>query len=266
MKNAARLIASAAAVALFFGSGAAALRQSAPAARWVTAWSASQQALGTVALTNATVRMIARVTVPGEAVRIRIDNAFGTAPLVIGRHTSGNGFRREPCRRIEPADPLQQGRKRDSACRWQPDKRSGFDESSEAAGSGSEYLFLRRISGRANTQAPIDLLFDGNGSGDASGNEMAAPFTVTTTAMFWLKSIDVSSSTSTGSIVAFGDSITDGTCYDRRARPMGRCFSRPAVPRAAGRGKEGMHKAINEGIGGNTITREKLQPAGQSRA
>ena len=30
--------------------------------------------------------------------------------------------------------------------------------------------------------------------------------------MFWVKSIDVLSSMSTGAIVAFGDSITDGTC------------------------------------------------------
>src|SRR5262245_15828232 len=85
MKNVARLIASLAAVVLFFGSGSAALRQSPAAARWVTAWSASQQALGTVALTNATVRMIARVTIPGDALRIRIDNTFGAAPLMIGK-------------------------------------------------------------------------------------------------------------------------------------------------------------------------------------
>ena len=51
-----------------------------------------------------------------------------------------------------------------------------------------------------------------NGSGDAAGEEMATRFTLTTTSMFWLKAIDVSSSPSTGSIVAFGDSITDGTC------------------------------------------------------
>lgn len=47
--------------------------------------STSQQTLGATAVSNATVRMIARVTIPGDAVRIRLDNAFGTVPLVIGK-------------------------------------------------------------------------------------------------------------------------------------------------------------------------------------
>jgi lysophospholipase L1-like esterase len=95
---------------------------------------------------------------------------------------------------------------------------------------------------------------------------MAAPFTVTTTSMFWLKAIDVSSSTSTGSVVAFGDSITDGTCstIDAHDRWEDVLAVRLALD-AAGRGKDGSHKAIlNEGIGGNTITREKLRPAPDS--
>src|SRR5213593_4027043 len=52
---------------------------------WVTAWGASQQGLGEAKVTNATVRMIARVTIPGDSVRIRLDNTFGTSPLAIGK-------------------------------------------------------------------------------------------------------------------------------------------------------------------------------------
>src|SRR5438132_14226141 len=52
---------------------------------WVTAWGASQQGLGEAKITNATVRMIARVTIPGDSVRIRLDNTFGTAPVTLGR-------------------------------------------------------------------------------------------------------------------------------------------------------------------------------------
>ena len=53
-------------------------------ATWVTAWSTSQQALGDTNITNATVRIIARVTIPGDGVRIRLDNTFGTAPVTVG--------------------------------------------------------------------------------------------------------------------------------------------------------------------------------------
>jgi len=55
------------------------------AATWITAWGTSQQALADVAITNATVRMIARVTIPGENIRIRLDNAFGSEPVTFGR-------------------------------------------------------------------------------------------------------------------------------------------------------------------------------------
>ena len=63
-------------------SGVAARQRSGD--RWITAWGSSQQELGTTAVTNATVRMIARVTIGGDAVRVRLDNTYGTSPLKIG--------------------------------------------------------------------------------------------------------------------------------------------------------------------------------------
>ena len=87
-----RLLGLAVAVASAWMAGAplpaaAAPREKSPA--WVTAWATSQQGLGPTKISNATVRMIARVTVPGESVRVRLDNTFGTAPVVFGRATIG---------------------------------------------------------------------------------------------------------------------------------------------------------------------------------
>src|SRR5206468_2839595 len=74
---------------LLLGFGASAAPQNrAPAAggtTWVTAWGTSQQVLSDTQITNATVRMIARVTIRGDSVRIRLDNTFGTEPVTIGR-------------------------------------------------------------------------------------------------------------------------------------------------------------------------------------
>src|SRR3984893_9116362 len=56
---------------------------------WITAWATSQQGLGPAKISNATVRMIARVTAPGESVRIRLDNTFGSAPVTFGKATIG---------------------------------------------------------------------------------------------------------------------------------------------------------------------------------
>ena len=49
---------------LLLGSAGAEFQQAEPE-RWVTAWGTSQQALGTTTITDASVRMIARVTIRG---------------------------------------------------------------------------------------------------------------------------------------------------------------------------------------------------------
>ena len=56
---------------------------------FVTAWATSQQGLGQAKISNATVRMIARVTLAGDSVRVRLDNTFGTAPVTFGKATVG---------------------------------------------------------------------------------------------------------------------------------------------------------------------------------
>src|SRR5260370_29976381 len=60
-------------------------------AHWVTAWGTSQQPNVTAAtVSNATVRMIARVALPGDTIRIRLDNTFSSAPVTIGRASVGH--------------------------------------------------------------------------------------------------------------------------------------------------------------------------------
>jgi lysophospholipase L1-like esterase len=113
-----------------------------------------------------------------------------------------------------------------------------------------------------HTGAQATSYLTANRSGDAAADEGSTSFTATTTSTFWLKAIDVSSSASTGSIVAFGDSITDGTCstLDAHDRWEDLLAVRLALD-SAGRGGTGAHKAVvNEGIGGNTIARSNLQP------
>jgi lysophospholipase L1-like esterase len=117
-----------------------------------------------------------------------------------------------------------------------------------------------------HTGAQVTSYVTANGSGDLAADETSKPFTGTTTSTFWLKAIDVASSSATGSIVAFGDSITDGTCstIDAHDRWEDMLAVRLALD-AAGRGRKEAYRAvINEGIGGNTITRDHLQPAPDS--
>jgi lysophospholipase L1-like esterase len=246
--------------ALLIDSGAAALQQRS-AARWITAWAASQNGLGTTAITNATIRMIARVTISGDAVRIRLDNTYGTSPLVIGKAYIGE--------RIQGA-ALAAGSNRQVFFKRAPTvtiPAGGSVESDEVAMKvlAQEDLAVSLYVPDANVRpsqhggAQVTSYVTMNGSGDLASEETAKAFAGTTTSMFWLKAIDVSSSTSTGAIIAFGDSITDGTCSTVDGHD--RWEDLVAVRLALDDNKRGAYKAVvNEGIGGNTITREGIQP------
>jgi lysophospholipase L1-like esterase len=249
------------AATLFLVTGTAAQQQR---ARWITAWGTSQQALGATGVSNATVRMIARVTIAGEAVRIRLDNAYGTSPLSIGKAYVGL--------RIQGA-----------ALATQSNRQVFFNKTAHvtvpAGGSVTSDPVPLRVMAQQDlavslhipgadvrpsqhSAAQVTSYLTANGAGDAAADETAVPFTATTTSTFWVKSVDVLSSMSTGAIVAFGDSITDGTCstLDGHDRWEDVLAMRLAFD-ASSRGSADAHKAVvNEGIGGNTITREKLQP------
>ena len=233
-------------------------------ARWITAWGTSQQALGATGFSNATVRMIARVTIAGEAVRIRLDNAYGASPLSVGQAYVGL--------RIQGA-----------ALATNSNRQVFFDKSAQvtvpAGGSVTSDPVPLRVMAQQDlavslhipgadvrpsqhTAAQVTSYLTANGAGDTTADETAVPFTATTTSTFWVKSVDVLSSMSTGAIVAFGDSITDGTCstVDAHDRWEDVLAMRLAFD-ASSRGSADAHKAVvNEGIGGNTITREHLQP------
>jgi lysophospholipase L1-like esterase len=237
-------------------------------ARWVTAWSTSQQALGEDRITNATVRMIARVTTPGDAVRVRLDNAYGTEPVTIGRAYVGHRVR---------GAALAAGSNR-------PITFSGAPETIVPAGgtvwsdpvpmtvrAQQDLAVSFHIRGNAvrpsqHTNAAVTSYRSADGSGDVSADEAAMRFEMTTTALWWLKAIDVQSA-SAGTIVAFGDSITDGTCstldaHDRWEDVLSvrLGLEHDAAARQARGQREGLKAVINEGIGGNTITREGLTP------
>ncbi|MET0211557.1 MAG: GDSL-type esterase/lipase family protein [Vicinamibacterales bacterium] len=244
-------------------------RPAADDATWVTGWGTSQQALGDSQITNATVRMIARITIPGEGVRIRLDNTFGTEPVKIGRAFVGL--------RIQGA-AVAAGSNR-------PVTFNGLSEVMIPVG-GSTWSDPVRLSVLAQQDLAVSLYIPGSnvrpsqhtgavvtsyrsadGSGDVTVEEGRAPFTSTTTSLWWLKAIDVESISSPGAIVAFGDSITDGTCstldaHDRWEDVLSvRLGLEHDTIALGGRGVGGGLKAVvNEGIGGNTITREGLTP------
>jgi len=251
-------------LALLFDAGIRAQQPAAAAERWVTAWGASQNGAGTNMVSNTTVRMIARVTIAGDAIRVRLDNTFGGSALSIGNAYVGDriqgaavaaGSNRQITFNKSRSVTVPAG----GSVTSDPVRMTVLAQQDLAVS-----LYVRGAGVRPSQHggAQVTSYLAADGAGDVAADETAKPFAATTTSMFWLKAIDVSSSSSTGAVVAFGDSITDGTCttVDAHDRWEDLVAVRLALD-AAGRGNAAAHKAVvNEGIGGNTITREHLQP------
>jgi lysophospholipase L1-like esterase len=240
-------------------SGTAARQRSGE--RWITAWGSSQQELGTTVVTNATVRMIARVTIGGDGVRIRLDNSYGTSPLRIGSAYVGHrvqgaalaaGSNRPILFNQSKAVMVPAG----GSVQSDPVAITVLAQTDLAV---SLYIPDANVRPSQHSSAQVTSYLSRSDSGDHAAAEASTPFTATTTSLFWLKAVEVSSTTSSGAIVAFGDSITDGTCttvdgHDRWEDLL-------AVRLVLNDNGAGAHKAVvNEGIGGNTITRVNIQP------
>jgi lysophospholipase L1-like esterase len=237
-------------------------------AAWVTAWGTSQQVLGDSTISNATVRLIARTSAGGDAVRLRLDNTFGTGPVVIARAYVGH--------RAQGA-ALVAGSNRavtfggGAGATIPPGGTVSSDPVALHVLAQQDLAVSLHLSGSAvrpsqHTNAYVTSYRTPDGSGDATATDGNQPFQMTTTAMWWLKAIDVQTSEAPGAIVAFGDSITDGTCstVDGHDRWVDVLALRLALehdarrqPRAPGSGAPAL---VNEGIGGNTVTREALSP------
>ena len=224
---------------------------------WVTAWATSQQGLGPAKITNATVRLIARVTIPGDSVRIRLDNTFGTAPVTFDKASIGVRVRGAAVAE-GLIKPLTFGGKGTVTI------APGASVESDAVAmrvdalqdvAVSLFVASAEVQPSQHNNAVVTSYLTENGAGDQSGVANAKPFTGQTTSMFWLKSIDVRSAAPATAIVAFGDSITDGTCSTLDAHDR---WEDVVAQRLALQGT--VRAVINEGIGGNTVTRANLDP------
>ena len=235
----------------------------AQAQQWVASWASSHQGPSAEdeTVTNATVRMIARSTVAGDQLRVRLENTFGTAPVAIGAASVG----------------LQNRGAVVVAGSMRPLSFSGSTTVTIAAGDAvmsdpvllpveaeqglavSVYVPGTAVRSSVHGGALTTSYLTEPGAGDRADDEDGAAFTRSTSRMHWLSAIEVFSSSARGAIVALGDSITDGSCatVDGHDRWEDVLYDR-LLERAGGTAGLAM---INAGIGGNTLVREGLDPS-----
>jgi lysophospholipase L1-like esterase len=251
------------AFAFFVGSDASARDR----ASWIAAWGTSQQGLDPAVVTDTTVRMIVRPTLGGSHVRVQLQNTFGTVPLTIDAATiaaRANGallvpgtakaltFGGSPSVSIPAGGAVYSDPVAFEAHAWQDL-------------AVSLYLPGTAVPVSRHSNARKTSFVAPNGSGNQAANESAAAFTGTTTSMWWVANLDVFTSKADGTIVFFGDSITDGTgtTTDGHDRWHDIVVLRMLLD-SKGKTQFG---AVNQGIGGNrvTVTATQGSPAAVQR-
>jgi lysophospholipase L1-like esterase len=218
-------------------------------ANWITAWSTSQQGSSRTAVSNATLRLIARVTLPGDMVRVRLDNVFGTQPatfshITIAPRVRGSAIAGELLRSVTFSGMASVTLAAGSSVESDP-----VTLHVEAEQDLAVSIFVQgNAQPSQHNNAQVTSYATQNGGGDQTMSVDGKALDQNITSMPWLKSIAVLPANPASAIVAFGDSITDGTCstlnaHDRWEDVLAERIALETPVR---------HAVLNEGIGGNT--------------
>jgi len=206
-----------------------------------------------------TLRMIVRPDIFGPRARIRLSNALGTKPVTfdgvfVGLQLSGAEVMRGTNRPVsfagKNAVTIAPG---DSA--WSDPIALPFvAESSNLALAGRKLAVSFHVAGESgpmtwHAKALQSSYLTGPGAGVQGHVESEAAFPFSTTSWYFLDAIEMEASADTHAIVAFGDSITDGTAStlngdDRWPDVLSRRLHAAYGNRVS---------VVNAGIGGNQV-------------
>jgi len=251
------------------------LPAAAPALHWVASWTASVQ--GPYPAGNASAqpnlslvfpaplagardqsfRLIVRPDIWGPRARIRLSNAFGSAPVTfdgvfVGAQMSGaallKGSNRPVAFQGTPAIAIAPG---ESV--WSDPIALPVVNAAQMPGRKLAVSF--HIAGESGPMTwhakalTTSYLSAGPGSGAKGGDEGEASFPFSTTSWYFLDAVDMMAPATAHAIVAFGDSITNGTAStlngdDRWPDVLSRRLHAAYADR---------HSVVNAGIGGNQV-------------
>ena len=239
--------------------------------RWITTWTTAQQLVAPntggpprggrgsgpeasnlpPGFTDQTVRMIARISAGGRKVRVELSNMLNVRPLDVGEahvavHKRGGEI-------VEATDRVLSfgGNRAFTIQPGVPVISDPVDLDVAPLSDLAISLYLPRDSG-APTSHTIGLhtayISKGNVAGSRSMPEPATMF-----AYAWLAAIDVAAPRDAFTIVAFGDSITDGYATTRDADKAWPTL----LARRLNANKATQHVAVvNQGISGNQVLRD----------
>jgi lysophospholipase L1-like esterase len=232
--------------------------------RWVGTWATSPVFTEGRSYTNQSLRIIARASLGGKSLRVRLSNAYGERPLALG--AARVGVRDKDARVMPGSDRKLTFGGRDGAT-----IAAGALLLSDPVELEFPALADLAVSLYLPGEVPENFRITGHGlahqtsylspAGDHTA-ALAMPVASTTEDWYFLTGIDVLAPASAGGIIAFGDSLTDGnlSSLDTNARWPDQLARRIAA-RRGGRALG----VMNHGIGGNRILHDTRGDSGLRR-
>ncbi|PWK87050.1 lysophospholipase L1-like esterase [Lentzea atacamensis] len=232
--------------------GSSALEASRHAPEWIGSWQAapaSAQAGTDTGHPNKTIRNVVHTSIGGKAARVRLSNAFGTAPVLMGHvtvalSTGDAGIVPLTMREVTfggvPSVTIPPGAEVVSdavTLTVPPDADLAVTVYTPSESGPATY----------HPQAYRSNYF---ATGDHASDETGTLFAAATTSFHYVSGVEVRSSQARGAVVAFGDSITDGAWSTRGAnlrwpdQLFDRLMKRPAALRSG---------VLNAGISANRL-------------
>ncbi len=240
----------------------------APRATWVDAWAAaphpSTAETAPPTFENRTLRMIVRLHAGGTSVRIRLANTFGDRPVTFGRvrvavRSSG------PALVASTNRPVRFGGTNTVTLPVGGEVQS--DPVSLTVQPGQDLAVSMYVPGRTGAvtwhRSALQTSYV-SGAGDHAGNNNATPYATTTGNWFFVNAVSAHSATAPGTVVAFGDSITDGSGSTSNAN---RRWPDVLSDRLIARYGATAPSVVNEGISGNMVASDtpRAGPSGVKR-
>lgn len=221
----------------------------------VSAWSPSMTT-GGPSFTDQTIRMVVHSSVAGSNARITLSNRYSSNPLAVGAvdiavQDSGGSAVRGTTRNVTFGKSVQ--------VTVPAGQEVVSDVIPVSVSNGENLLVSVYLPGPTGISTWHSDAFDTTylASGDHIGDDTAAAFSSTTTSWYYLSGLDVIAATAKGTVVAFGDSITDG--YHSSVSTYSRWPDFLARRLAARPGPQKL-SVVDAGIGGNRVLTDVPNP------
>jgi lysophospholipase L1-like esterase len=224
---------------------------------WITSWGASPQLGGPGTLAgrgfhDQTIRQVIFASAGGDPVRLELTNVYGTTPLHVGRLTVAEADPGDPGAAVAlgPIHPVTFGGAMSVVIPAGAQVLSDpVDMQVLALQELAVSIYLPDRTGRATIHTEAQQVNWVSTAGDHTADADAGAFMIPAPSWYYLSGLDVRSPGAAGTIVAFGDSITDGVQStvggnDRWPNDLARRLDTLTGP---------LFAVADEGIGGNRV-------------